>query len=120
MRVSQRSAFHALPLKNADARFCPPQSWNMHLSNSAYNRALDYARMGHLFRVLVRSGSDGAFMALGGASYSYHREVPIGAKYDLEIGLYAWDEKWLCESSATRRLSVLQSSRSDISFVPFG
>ncbi|KDN38092.1 hypothetical protein K437DRAFT_296417 [Tilletiaria anomala UBC 951] len=68
--------------------------WNMHLSNSSYNKSLDYVRMAHIYRTFCRSCSDGSLIALGGAAYTYHREIPIGAKYDIELRVVTWDEKW--------------------------
>ena len=69
----------------------------MHLSNSSYAKILDYARMGHLYRIFPRILSDGSAIALGGSAYTFHREIPFMAKYEIHIGIYSWDNKWLCE-----------------------
>ncbi len=67
----------------------------MHLSNSSYNRLLDFVRMGHIARTFVRVASDGGRIALGGAAYTYHREVPIFASFEIKVHLAGWDQKWL-------------------------
>lgn len=71
--------------------------YNVHMSNSAYAKNLDYNRIGFLAKRFMRAHFDGSHFALGGATYTYHAEVPMMAKYEIEMGIGAWDDKWLCE-----------------------
>lgn len=68
--------------------------FNGHLSNSAYAKNLDYARMQHLSGRFLRMHFDGGRMALGGSAFTYHAEIPALAKYEIEMGVGAWDDKW--------------------------
>ncbi|PWN44052.1 hypothetical protein IE81DRAFT_345994 [Ceraceosorus guamensis] len=68
--------------------------WNLHVSNSAYSRALDYARMSFLSSRILRFHFDGGWMALGGAALTFHKEIPFMAKYEIRMQVASWDDKW--------------------------
>ena len=38
---------------------------------------------------------DGGWMALGGSYYTYVREIPAGADYEIWVSFGGWDEKWV-------------------------
>ena len=69
--------------------------WNGHLSNSSYPKNLDVGRMAHGAERFLKMHFDGGWMALGGSSYIYHKEIPMLAKYETRISIEAWDDKWL-------------------------
>lgn len=69
--------------------------WNGHMSNSCYPKNLDYTRMSFLASRFLRVHFDGGHFALGGCAFVFHREVPFMAKYEIEISIGAWDDKWL-------------------------
>lgn len=69
--------------------------FNGHLSNSSYAKNLDFARMQHLSGRFLRMHFDGARMALGGSAFTYHAEIPALSKYEIEMSVGAWDDKWL-------------------------
>lgn len=71
--------------------------WNMHMSNSCYPKALDSTRMAYLASRFLRSHFDGGHFALGGANFTWHAEIPFMAKYEVEMSIGAWDDKWICE-----------------------
>jgi len=69
--------------------------WNGHLSNSSYSRSLDYTRMAHNSPRFLKMYYDGGWVALGGSGFSFHREIPMLARYTIRMSLEAWDDKWL-------------------------
>ncbi|PWN48457.1 hypothetical protein IE53DRAFT_389348 [Violaceomyces palustris] len=69
--------------------------WNGHLSNSSYPKNLDSTRMAHVSERFLRMHFDGAWVALGGSAFTFHREIPVLAKYDIRMSIDAWDEKWI-------------------------
>lgn len=71
--------------------------YNMHMSNSAYAKVLDYCRISFLSERFMRAHFDGSHFALGGAAYTFHAEVPLWAKYEVETSIATWDNKWLCK-----------------------
>lgn len=71
--------------------------WNGHMSNSCYPKNLDYPRMAFLASRFLRVHFDGGHFALGGCAFTFHSEVPFMAKYEIELTIGGWDEKWLCE-----------------------
>lgn len=77
--------------------------YNLHLSNSSYAKNLDYNRIGFLAKRFLRAHFDGSHFALGGSTYTFHAEVPMMAKYEVEMSIGSWDEKWLCESAVVER-----------------
>ncbi|UZJ56887.1 hypothetical protein CBS101457_006207 [Exobasidium rhododendri] len=74
---------------------CSDCDYNMHLSNSSYAKNLDYNRIGFLAKRFLRAHFDGSHFALGGATYTFHAEIPLLARYDVEMSIGSWDDKWL-------------------------
>lgn len=66
-----------------------------HLSNSAYPKNLDLARMQFCVNRLADFMLDGGWVALGSTSFVYHNEIPILAKYKIINRIESWDDKWL-------------------------
>lgn len=71
--------------------------WNGHMSNSSYSKNLDFVRIDFLATRFLRFHFDGGHFALGGTSIIWHAEVPFMAKYEIEMNIVAWDDKWLCK-----------------------
>lgn len=38
---------------------------------------------------------DGGWLALGGSSYHFHKELPALSKYEIHMSVSSWDQKWL-------------------------
>lgn len=69
--------------------------WNGHLSNSSYSKSLDYTRMAHNSPRFLKMYYDGGWVALGGSGFNFHREIPLLARYTIQMSIEAWDDKWL-------------------------
>ena len=69
---------------------------NMHMSNSCYSKNFDYSRMelgtSYLGKVYV---TENVKLAYGSSSFTFHREIPIFAKYERRTRIVAWDRKWI-------------------------
>lgn len=82
--------------------------YNLHMSNSSYGWEMDMCRMRFWVRFFPRMiSSDGGFSALGGADYTFHAEVPLFGKFNLETSILTWDDKWICTSISFLALTVL-------------
>ncbi|CAO1636017.1 unnamed protein product [Parajaminaea phylloscopi] len=68
--------------------------FNFHLSNSSYPRAFDQARVECGSRQFLRGQLDGSWIALGGTSFRFLKEIPMGSTYWIRISVVTWDEKW--------------------------
>lgn len=75
----------------------PSPSYLFHLSNSSYAKTLDYSRGALHFAHFYRFLSEGGRLFLGGSSFHFHKEIPIMAKYEVQMRLASWDDKWICE-----------------------
>ncbi|KAG8873864.1 hypothetical protein FRB97_006371 [Tulasnella sp. 331] len=69
--------------------------YNGHLSNSSYAKACDAARMKAACEVFPACFGDGSWLALGGSSYSFIREIPYGVNYEIKTSIGGWDNKWM-------------------------
>ncbi|KZW03072.1 hypothetical protein EXIGLDRAFT_728598 [Exidia glandulosa HHB12029] len=69
--------------------------WNWHLSNSAYAKNFDYARTDFLASFLAPFLADGGAPALGSTEFYFLKEVPIAKRYEIEVRIGGWDDKWL-------------------------
>lgn len=65
-----------------------------HLSNSSYPRLLDFARTKLVLPHFYRFHSDGGRVFLGGSNFHFHREIPLGTRFEICIRVEAWDDKW--------------------------
>lgn len=66
-----------------------------HLSNSAYPKNLDLARMQFSVNRLADFMLDGGWIALGSTSFQFHHEIPLLAKYKIVSRIETWNDKWL-------------------------
>lgn len=79
------------------------QSWaspdesdfNFHLSNSSYAKTLDAARLEAGVDLFMQFYSLGGYMPLAGTHYTFLREIPILANYEVRTTVAAWDHKWI-------------------------
>lgn len=71
--------------------------FNGHLSNSSYPKNFDFARFDFATNRFIRGGMDGGWTALGGTSFRFLKEIPIGRKYMIRCRVHTWDDKWACE-----------------------
>ncbi|KAG9030148.1 hypothetical protein FRB95_004286 [Tulasnella sp. JGI-2019a] len=69
--------------------------YNGHLSNSCYAKACDSARMKAACEIFPAPFGDGSWLALGGSSYSFMREIPYGVNYEIKTTIGGWDSKWM-------------------------
>ncbi|CAL1709867.1 unnamed protein product [Somion occarium] len=69
--------------------------FNFHLSNSSYAKNLDAARFKTSATFFPALFTCGGFVALGATHYSFLREIPICAKYEMISNLLCWDNKWI-------------------------
>ncbi|KAL7415350.1 hypothetical protein BDY24DRAFT_382617 [Mrakia frigida] len=69
--------------------------WNGHLSNSSYAKNLDASRMKACIDLFTPMFSAGGWMALGGADYSFVKEIPALAAYEVEITIAGFGDKWM-------------------------
>jgi hypothetical protein len=68
-----------------------------HMSNSCYPKNLDIVRLRFAVQCLLQLTMDGGWIALGSISFKFVREIGALSHYQIRSGLYAWDDKWLCE-----------------------
>ncbi|KAJ7485010.1 hypothetical protein B0H11DRAFT_1861802 [Mycena galericulata] len=66
-----------------------------HLSNSAYAKNLDEARMKLCIENLRPFMMAGGWMPLAGADYAYVSEIPLLAKYQIRTRVAGFDNKWV-------------------------
>lgn len=83
--------------------------YNMHLSNSAYAKNLDYARMTSLIDLMSPHFYPGGWMALGAAHYHFIREIPIFSEYEVQMSIGGFEDKWV--SSGQARISLKRCHR---------
>ncbi|BGO97408.1 hypothetical protein RTG_02877 [Rhodotorula toruloides ATCC 204091] len=71
-------------------------SFGFHLSNSSYASTLDHVRGPFAIQLVGDAyGIPGMTFALGGTSFDFKKEIPLGAKYEIENRLLGYDKKWL-------------------------
>lgn len=51
--------------------------------------------MTHLSDRFLQMHFDGGWMALGGAAFSFHAEIPALSPYEVHMSVGGWDEKWI-------------------------
>ncbi|KAF8501280.1 hypothetical protein BU17DRAFT_102269 [Hysterangium stoloniferum] len=72
--------------------------FNMHLSNSSYAMTYDMARFKYVVEHLPLLYGDGGWIAVGGRAgtyYSFVREIPLNAAYEIRLSMASWDHKWV-------------------------
>lgn len=106
-------------------------SFGFHLSNSSYASTLDHVRgpfaiqlvgdaygipgaspRAHLLLLRTQKpdscawlSATGMTFALGGTTFDFKKEVPLGAKYEIENRLLGYDRKWVRPLPLERRVS---------------
>ncbi|GAA5847924.1 hypothetical protein JCM9279_003493 [Rhodotorula babjevae] len=76
--------------------------YNMHMSNSTYAHVSDAARFRFMLELIGTAFACGVWSPLGGTSFSFFKEVPLGAAYEIETSILSWDDKWMyCTSRFT-------------------
>lgn len=75
---------------------CDAADWNMHMSNSSYARALDKARFSWLLEVVGPAmGQEKVWSPLASTSYTFFKEIPVLAQYEIDVHLVSYDHKWV-------------------------
>ncbi|GAA5823017.1 hypothetical protein JCM3770_005381 [Rhodotorula araucariae] len=69
--------------------------YNMHMSNSTYARVSDAARFRFLLELIGPAFGAGVWSPLAATAFTFYREVPLGAKYEIETRVLSWDDKWM-------------------------
>ncbi|KAI0833654.1 hypothetical protein BC628DRAFT_1406623 [Trametes gibbosa] len=69
--------------------------FNLHLSNSSYPKHLDAARFTYGLRCCPTFFRVGGWMGLGATHFTFLREIPIFAHYEMRVSAMSWDNKWL-------------------------
>jgi len=69
--------------------------FNGHLSNSSYAKALDMSRFKLATASFPLFFSAKGWMALAGTNFTFIREIPMFAKYEVRLSVVAWDNKWI-------------------------
>ncbi|GAA6017554.1 hypothetical protein JCM10207_001205 [Rhodosporidiobolus poonsookiae] len=69
--------------------------YNFHMSNSSYAKVLDSARFKWLLELVGPAFGNGIWSPLAATSFAFYREIPLGAKYDIDVHLVSYDDKWL-------------------------
>lgn len=89
-----KSPFRSVTIKGAAT--VDSIDWNCHLSNSSYPKALDKARFEWLLQVVGPAmGQEGIWSPLGGTAFSFFKELPMLADYEIDVHVSSWDEKWV-------------------------
>ncbi|GAA5878954.1 hypothetical protein JCM8547_003257 [Rhodosporidiobolus lusitaniae] len=69
--------------------------YNIHMSNSSYAKVLDAARFKWMLELIGPAFGAGVWSPLAATSFTYFKEIPLGAKYEIDVHLVSYDDKWL-------------------------
>ncbi|KAF8316483.1 uncharacterized protein EI90DRAFT_2912454, partial [Cantharellus anzutake] len=69
--------------------------YNGHLSNSAYAKNLDYARMRAAVICFPSILEAKGWLGLGTSHFHFIREIPLWTQYEIRINIASWEDKWL-------------------------
>ncbi|GAA5882434.1 hypothetical protein JCM1840_001742 [Sporobolomyces johnsonii] len=69
--------------------------YNVHMSNSSYARVCDRARFKWLLELVGPAMGMGIWSPLAGTSFSFFKEIPAGADYEIDVHLVSYDDKWI-------------------------
>ncbi|GAA6037373.1 hypothetical protein JCM8097_008536 [Rhodosporidiobolus ruineniae] len=69
--------------------------YNLHMSNSSYARVLDSARFKWMLELIGPAFGVGIWSPLAATSFTFYREIPVGAKYEIDVHLVSYDSKWM-------------------------
>lgn len=67
------------------------------MSNSSYAKVSDAARFRFLLELIGPAFGEGIWSPLAATSWSFYKEIPIGAPYEIDSHVVSWDEKWVRE-----------------------
>lgn len=65
------------------------------MSNSSYAKVSDAARFRYLLELIGPAFGEGIWSPLAATSWSFYKEIPIGAPYEIDCHIVSWDEKWV-------------------------
>ena len=92
------------------------------MSNSSYARVSDSARFAWLLELIGPAFGESVWSPLAATSYTFLREIPAGAAYEIEVQLISYDSKWIYyvakfttaprKGSTERTLNAIAFSRS--------
>jgi len=84
------------------------------MSNSTYAHVSDAARFRYMLQLIGPAFASGVWSPLGGTSFSFFKEVPLGAAYEIETSVLSWDDKWVrCSSSPSSPCLAPHALRAD-------
>ncbi|GAA5841344.1 hypothetical protein JCM3766R1_005038 [Sporobolomyces carnicolor] len=96
--------------------------YNWHMSNSSYGKVADSARFAWLLELIGPAFGESVWSPLAATSYTFFREIPAGAAYEIEVKLISYDSKWIYyvakfttaprKGSTERTLNAVAFSRS--------
>ncbi|BGO93405.1 hypothetical protein NBRC10512_003608 [Rhodotorula toruloides] len=89
-----RSPFEVKTVTKGHVSFADAD-YNAHMSNSSYAKVSDAARFRFLLELVGPAMGEGIWSPLASTSYTFYREIPLGAKYEIECHIVSWDEKWI-------------------------
>ncbi|GAA5922932.1 hypothetical protein JCM1841_004477 [Sporobolomyces salmonicolor] len=69
--------------------------YNVHMSNSSYARVCDRARFRWLLELVGPAMGMGIWSPLAATSFSFFKEIPAGADYEIDVHLVSYDDKWI-------------------------
>ncbi|GAA6015377.1 hypothetical protein JCM11491_000404 [Sporobolomyces phaffii] len=69
--------------------------YNVHMSNSSYAKVADSARFAWLLELIGPAFGAGVWSPLAATSYTFFREIPAGAAYEIDVHLVSYDSKWI-------------------------
>ncbi|GAA5993048.1 hypothetical protein JCM11641_006643 [Rhodosporidiobolus odoratus] len=69
--------------------------YNIHMSNSSYAKVLDSARFAWLLELIGPAFGAGIWSPLASTSFTFFKEIPYGAKYEIDVHLVSYDDKWI-------------------------
>ncbi|GAA5918753.1 hypothetical protein JCM6882_007724 [Rhodosporidiobolus microsporus] len=65
------------------------------MSNSSYAKVLDTARFKWLLELVGPAFGVGIWSPLAATSFTFFKEIPLGAKYEIDVHLVSFDDKWM-------------------------
>ncbi|BGP18228.1 hypothetical protein JCM10213_007857 [Rhodosporidiobolus nylandii] len=69
--------------------------YNIHMSNSSYAKVLDSARFKWLLELIGPAFGVGIWSPLAATSFTFFKEIPLGANYEIDVHLVSYDDKWM-------------------------
>ena len=73
------------------------------MSNSSYAKVSDAARFRYLLELIGPAFGEGIWSPLAATSWSFYKEIPIGAPYEIDCHIVSLDEKWVRRTGIKNR-----------------